>query len=364
VTETITPADFRRGLLAHVAGDAAAAEAHYRRALAAPALEVLASRHLVALLDEQRRWADALAECQAASARHPDDPELESQLGLRLLAAGRYREGWARYESRARTRAGATRPQLALPEWDGAPVRSLSVWDEQGAGDCLMFARFLPWLRSRGVERVTLVCRPELAPLMATLDGVEVVPAAGQIRMPTTEAWAMLGSLPYRLGVELADLPGPTPYLSAPPDRASKWRGRVSPSARIGVAPRTRPIHEWPARALPPAAAAFLLSLPGALPISPEEAGAPGGDFADTAAVVDQLQLVISADTAAAHLAGAMGKPCWLLLPHAADWRWLHDRTDSPWYPSMRIYRQPAPGDWASVLRAVAQDIPRFFGQA
>jgi len=113
-------------------------------------------------------------------------------------------------------------------------------------------------------------------------------------------------------------------------------------------------------------AAGFLLSLPGAVNLLPEESGLATGDFADTAALIEQLSLIITVDTAIAHLAGAMGKPCWVLLPYVgSDWRWLQDgRSDSPWYASVRIYRQPAIGDWASVLQRIAQDLPAFFGQA
>jgi hypothetical protein len=118
-------------------------------------------------------------------------------------------------------------------------------------------------------------------------------------------------------------------------------------------------------RSLDPEGRTFLHSLPGATPLIPEAFPAPLADFADTAAVMERLDLVIAVDTAVAHLAGAMGKPCWLLLNSAyQDWRWMYDRADSPWYPSMRIYRQLSPGDWAGVMRQVAADLPAFFGQA
>jgi hypothetical protein len=174
----------------------------------------------------------------------------------------------------------------------------------------------------------------------------------------------MMLSLPHRLGVTLEDLPGGAAYLAAPHDRLMSWRPRIGPGARIGVATRGNPRHPNDAhRSLTPEAAAFVLSLPGAVNLARDEGPLPLRDFADTAAVIEALDLVITVDTAVAHLAGAMGKPCWTLLPYiGVDWRWMHDeRTDSPWYPSMRLFRQPAAGDWASVLRMVAQELPAFF---
>ena len=361
MADSATPVDLRRGLLAHLGGDFSAAEALYRHAMTNPALAGLAHRHLVLLLEAQHRWEEALKECRAAVHREPGHPELEIHLAISLLRLGRYAEGWPLYETRARLPAGSVRPCLPYPEWDGRPVSSLTIWDEQGFGDAIQFARFVPALVGRGVE-VSLIIRPELAALFSGL-GATVIPAQGQIRTPVSDAWAMICSMGARLGVTLENLAPTLPYLSAPGDRQKKWAKGIAPGWRIGVVTRGKRLHENDAnRSLPYEAADFLQSLPGAISLLPEENGLPITDFADTAALIDRLDLVITVDTAVAHLAGAMGKPCWVLLPYVGtDWRWLHDeRTDSPWYPSLRLYRQPAAGDWTSVLRAIAQDLPEI----
>jgi tetratricopeptide (TPR) repeat protein len=363
LADPITPADLRRGFLAQLSGDLEAAEALYRRAIADPRLEQAASRHLIHLLDGQHRWEEALQESRAALGRDPGAHALQVHMAMQLLALGRYAESWPLYDGRAALDTSGVRPSTApYPEWDGAPIRSLVVWDEQGFGDAIQFSRFIPQLVASGVE-VTFAVRPELALLFDGL-GARILPSRGPMQVPIADAWAMVGSLPRWLGVTLEHLPGPTPYLAAPPERLAFWAGRLA-GARIGVVTKGKAGHANDAnRSLPYAAQGFLLSLPGAVNLLPEESDLPLKDFADTAAALEALDLVIAVDTAVAHLAGAMGKPCWLLLPYVGtDWRWLHERSDSPWYPSLRLYRQAAPGDWASVLRAVAQDLPSFFGQ-
>ena len=361
MTDTVSAVDLRRAFLAHLAGDVAAAEATYRAALAQPAFAGAAYRHLTHLLEAQHRWEDALDVAREAHRRQPQAAEVAVHLATLLLGLGRYAEAWPLFEARAALAAGRVRPDLPYPEWDGRAVRSLTVWDEQGFGDAIQFARFVPDLVARGIA-VTLIVRPELAALFAGL-GATVVPAQGQMRIPVADTWTMLGSLPGRLGVTLEGLPGRTAYLQAPEERREAFAGKLRPGARIGVVSRGKPAHANDHnRSLPYEGAAFLLSLPGAQSLLPDESPLPLKDFADTAAVVAQLDLVISVDTASAHLAAALGKPCWILLPWVGeDWRWLHDgRTDSPWYPSVRLYRQPAPGDWASALRALAQDLQVF----
>jgi hypothetical protein len=363
LTDPVTLEEIRRAFLAHLDGDLADAEAVYRRALAVPHMAPAAHRHLIKLLEAQHRWEAARDECRLALAREPSDAPLKINLATLLLGLGRYAEAWPLLEARAELSAGSVRPSLPYPEWNGGPVRSLVVWDEQGFGDAIQLARFVPALVARGIA-VTLVMRPELCALLSDL-GAAVIPAQGQLRIPLADAWAMIGSLPGHLGVTAEGLADTRPYLAPPLDRRAKWAGKIAPSARIGIVARGKAIHVNDAqRSLSYEGADFLQSLPGALSL---ELGGPLPltDFADTAAVVEQLDLVIAVDTAVAHLAGAMGKPCWVLLPYLGlDWRWFFDgRTSSPWYPSLRIYRQPAPRDWASVLRAVEADLPAFFGR-
>jgi hypothetical protein len=364
MTDPGAPAELRGAFLAHLAGREAEAEAAYRRTFTNPQLRKATYRHLTRLLEGQHRWEESLEIARAVLAEAPDAADVQTHVATLLLGLGRYDEAGPLFEARSSLQAGQVRPKLPYPEWDGRAVRSLTLWDEQGLGDALQWLRFVPDLVARGIA-VTLIIRPQIAALCANL-GATIVVATGQMRIPIADAWAMLGSLPMRLGVTLDSLPGRTAYLEAPQERREKWRGRLRPEALFGVVTKGRAEHANNAqRSLPPEAAAFLLSLPGAENLLPGESALPLDDFADTAAVIEQLEMVIAVDTSIVHLAGAMGKPCWVLLPWAGeDWRWLHDgRQDSPWYPSLRLYRQPSPGDWAGALTALARDLQPWLAQ-
>ncbi|WP_296598397.1 hypothetical protein [Phenylobacterium sp.] len=263
-------------------------------------------------------------------------------LCVALLTAGELEEGFALYDLRfGAGRQPVRKPALSFPEWSGEPVwgRSILIWPEQGAGDHIMFARFVPELVHRGA-RVTMLVPPTLARLFAPLPATILV-AEGRVSIPTHDFWSMAGSLPGKLGVGLANLPADRYLPDAP-------RG-----VGIGIMARGNPAHGADRdRSLPPDVAARLLALPGARSLHPDDTGAR--DFEATAGIVRGLDLVISVDTSVAHLAGAMHKPTWILLQaQDPDWRWMRDRTDSPWYPTARLFRQPAPGDWDSVLNEV-----------
>jgi len=267
----------------------------------------------------------------------------EENLCLALLAAGDYAEGFRRYDIRFTRKLGrVAKPALSFPEWRGEPLagRSLLVWMEQGFGDQIMFARFIPVLAAMGAE-ISLLAPPPLVRLFASLPA-RIIAAEGRVAIPPHDFWIMPASIPGLLGVTEAAIPA-APYLPGAPSGSG-----------IGVASRGDPRHPNDSeRSLPPAAAAELLALPGAVSLLPEDTGAP--DFEATAELVRGLEQVITVDTSLAHLAGAMGKPTWVLLPaQNCCWRWQSGREDSPWYPSVRLFRQRTAGAWAPVLAAVA----------
>jgi hypothetical protein len=257
--------------------------------------------------------------------------------------------------------------QVSFPEWLGEPLagRSILVWYEQGLGDQIQFARFAQSLKARGAGHVALGCRPPLVELLRTASGVDEivpVPRGAAVSIRRYDLWTRYLSLPGRLGITLEALPS-APYLQAPADRRARWGGGKGERGGVGLAWRASPTgFNARNKNVPDPLAQRLLDL-GARSLHPEDTGVT--DFADTAAIVEGLDLVISIDTSVAHLAGAMGKPCWTLIPRLhADWRWLRERSDSPWYPTMRLYRQATAGDWAPVIERIVQDLDARRGGA
>lgn len=312
------------------------AEALYRSILKAVPLSE-AARNLGLVLDAQGRFAEAERVYRDFLAVQPADPVIRLQLSFELLRSGRLREAWPFFEARLQRPGANPKPKLGYPEWRGQPVSSLLIWHEQGLGDQVQFARFAQQLSAD--TDVTLMCHPGLVRLFEPLD-VTVIGTLGEVTIPRHEAWVMSGSIPGLLGTSLETIP-PAPYLPG----AGGGQG-------IGVMTSGAADHPNDAnRSLPDPLAQALRALPGAVSLAQADTGAQ--DMAETARIVAGLDLVISVDTAVAHVAGAMGKPVWLLLAHRADWRWLRDRSDSPWYGSARLFRQPTPGDWDSVLADV-----------
>ncbi len=352
--------------------DLAAAERHIRAALHRDPTLVEAHASLGFVLTSRGRLAEAVAACDTAIALRPNFVQAHWNLATAALLAGDFARGFAAYEWRKRhDRFRRDFVDLPGPVWtgDNPAGRTILVHAEQGFGDTIQFARYLPLIVARGAQAV-LACEHPLLPLLARLRGVLVV--AKDATLPRYDAWIDQMSLPHIFATRPETIPAAAGYLLADPDRVARWRARLPHGGKIGLAWGGNPAHSNDRRrSLPPAAVSRLLALVGGsvvnLQVGPRagEAGLADfspllKDYAETAALVANLDLVLTVDTSVAHVAGALGVPCWLLLPFAPDWRWMLGRDDTPWYDSLRLFRQPSPGDWDGLLDAVAAALRRF----
>ncbi|MEX0808555.1 MAG: tetratricopeptide repeat protein [Dongiaceae bacterium] len=320
-----------------------------------------------------------------AIAMRPEEPLAHFNLSMALLSVGRYREGWREYEWRWKTdRFRKERQSFREPLWDGGDLagKRLLVWTEQGFGDAIQFLRYVPVLAAQGVN-VALEIQPELKRLVRGLDGVEILAARGE-KLPRFDCHVPLMSLPHLCGTGVTSVPAWIPYLKADRARIATWRERLAslPGFRIGLCWQGSIRHQAnhlrslefanlaPLLDLPRVSAVNLQKGPGREQIAASgladrltdwtgEMDGPGEAFCDTAAVICGLDLVITVDTAIAHLAGALGRPVWLLLGAAPDFRWLLTREDSPWYPTLRIFRQEKQGQWVPVIERVRTALER-----
>jgi Flp pilus assembly protein TadD len=326
------------------------------------------------------RLAEATGCYRRALSLMPDYPDAHFNLGTALLTMGEFAAGWPEYEWRWKTpQMIATARRFPRPQWRGeaAAGQRLLIHAEQGSGDTLQFCRYAPLAAARGLKVIVEAPAP-LVRLLRGLDGIEAVVTAGET-LPDFDLHCPMLSLPLALGTTLATVPAATPYLHADAAAAAAWHARLAEwpteGPRVGLVWAGNPSLDQPARAamdrrrsIPPERLAPLFALPGLRFFSLQKGGSPlppgapvtdlmaeMADFADTAALVANLDLVIAVDTSVAHLAGALGRPVWLLDRADPDWRWMLGRGDSPWYPSLRIFRQPSAGDWETVMTDVAK---------
>jgi len=334
-------------------------------------------------LHNQGRLDEAIAAYRRALALKPEYPEAHFGLASSLLMRGDFPQGWEEYEWRWKCRDfPSPKRSLAGLQWDGGPLenRTLLLHAEQGLGDAIQFIRYVPWAARRG-GKVIVECQPELQRLLGTVaEKCRIVPRGSAL--PDHDWHCPLASLPRIFRTNWGAIPAEVPYLHPEPHLLDSWRPKViDPAAppaglKVALAWAGNPTFKYDrSRSMSLDRLAALAQVSGVSFFSvqkghaaPQAQTPPPGlrlvnlapelhDFADTAAVLSMVDLVITTDTSVAHLAGALGRPVWVMLQFVPDWRWLTQREDSPWYPSMRLFRQPARGDWAAVIKRVADEL-------
>lgn len=371
------------GLILHAQGRFEQSREMYEKAIALcpdkPELRV----NLGNLYKEEGRIAEAVAQFRKVIAEHPDFPYAHWNLSLALLAAGQFEEGWREYEYRLMIHEYLYRKEIPFPLWKGEDIRGkrILLHQEQGIGDTLQFVRYIPLLAQRGGE-VILQCQKEIISLLTSIPGCHGI-VSFEEEVPPCDYHCPLLSLPRFFKTDLSNLPAEVPYLFADPVKVEGWRRllcREGDRPKIGLVWAGRPEYVNDRnRSISLEAFQPLLRLRGITWISLQKGKAAGQiqeieegrrildytdalkDFSDTAGLIENLDLVISVDTSVAHLAGALGKPVWTLISFAPDWRWLLDRDDSPWYPTMRLFRQTRYGDWKGVMERVAEALVEHF---
>lgn len=341
----------------------------------------------VALM-QQGRPEEAIKCYQQALQIKPEYVEAHVNLGRALLTRGDFEQGWLEHEWRTRL-PGGTVGRSQKPRWNGAPLagRTILLHTEQGLGDTLQFIRFASLAKSGG-GTVVVQCQPALRQMLANCPDIDQVVAAAE-PTPDHDVQAALLSLPALLRTTASDLPAEVPYLYADPALVEQWRTKLAPiqGFKVGVAwqgnpnwvgDRFRSVSLMHFRALAELPGVRLISLqkgPGAEQLATAlnhfpvidfgpQLDVASGPFMDTAAIMQSLDLVVTSDTSIAHLAGALGAAVWVALSYAPDWRWMMDRNDSPWYPTMRLFRQPRPGDSQGVFAGMARALQRRLAAA
>jgi Tfp pilus assembly protein PilF len=361
------------------------------RALAADPHHPVARINLGCARMRQNRTADAIGAFESVLSRGPDFAPAHFYLALALLKTGDFERGWREFEWRfalsPNSRAGHIRQKI--PPWSGGPLdgKSILLFTEQGFGDAIQFARYIPLVAARNPARVIVAAKPALHQMLASVEGIGDLADIVNITapLPSADLCCAFMSLPLMIGTTLQTIPAKIPYIAAPTELIETWRAKLTKARglKVGLAwagsptntlDRYRSCRLEELRPIIDATAAgaghagiSLCSLqkgPGSEQLRDHptivDATAELNDWADTAALVANLDLVIAVDTAVVHLAGALGKPVWAMVSAASEWRWLQDRTDSPWYPTMRLFRQDTLHDWTGVARRVAHALRQW----
>ncbi|KPK36745.1 MAG: hypothetical protein AMK70_01080 [Nitrospira bacterium SG8_35_1] len=336
------------------------------------------------LLD-QGKYQEAMEQYEKAINMKPDFAEAHYSRGMVLLTQGRLSEGWKEYEWRLRSKEISRDigyKQGKTPEWDGSPLdgKTILIVSEQGAGDHIQFARYIPMVKERG-GRVVFESRYNLIRLFEGYEGIDILlEESPNIESDTNpDVRIQLLSLPLLFGTRLDTIFADVPYLKVDTETSGKWKSRIDSNLfKVGLVWSGNSYHKNDHnRSCKLSDFAPLTDIPGSTFYSLQKGGKrenkeelPNGmhivdigkdlhDFYDTAAAIENLDLVISVDTAVVHLAGALGKPVWTLLPFVPDWRWMLDRNDTPWYPTMRLFRQTILRDWTSVIKQVSHELEK-----
>jgi tetratricopeptide (TPR) repeat protein len=363
-------------------GDLGAAQRALERATQLAPAQVEAHMTLGIVRLQAGRIAESLEALRTAVGLAPDHADAHSNLAHALFFSGDWQASWPHFEYRFRRHAhrAKLRPPAGVPRWDGTASTEIELWllGEQGLGDQLQFVRYVKLVSACGL-RCVIACDPRLVKILALAElGARIVPLDTPPESPIAR-WIPLMSLPAWHGTRPDTVPSADGYLAADPQRIAHWRARLPATLnlRVALAWAGNPNMEtgrYAGRSPPLAALAPVTKIPGVSFISLQKGGeeqldaAPFGAailrlpdldagpdaFLDTAAILQCVDLVVTSDTAIAHLAGGLGVTCWLCLMHEPDWRWMPRGAATPWYASMRLFRQPAPGDWASVYAEVA----------
>jgi tetratricopeptide (TPR) repeat protein len=344
------------------------------------------AHHNLGVLHYHRLESDEAIQCAEAALRlAPDMPGAHFGIAEACLLRGEFERGWQEYEWRFKLgNAAPLMPQTDRPQWDGKPLpagQMLLLIADQGYGDVIQFCRFIPWAAER-CSAIAVACSRELHAAIRQFADVDRILDRWDDK-PDFGAWLPLSGLPRLAGTRLGTIPADIPYLRAEPAKVAEWAARLaalSPQGyrRIGIVWAGRPTHtNDDNRSVTLAAFAPLADLPAISLVSLQKGAAQAqiatywgraplinlgpeiADYGDTMAIIKCLDLVVTVDTSVGHLAGAMGKPVWIMLPYAPDWRWLLDRDDSPWYPSARLFRQSPARDWQPVMAAIALEVAR-----